>query len=137
MNSQSKSNGRQPEDTTGTQGWQEVTREEYIQLETCATDGIFEGKTRQYIVHIENSSESRPPFIVKEVKTAPELFQAICDVYPKFCHENLLMRVSDTRAGSPHRIFYGQELPVHTDSLYVQLILRRHGPLFASKIEKE
>jgi hypothetical protein len=137
MNSLSKSNGRQPEDTTGNQGWQEVTGEEYIQLEACATDGIFEGKTRQYIVHIENTSESRPPFIVKEVKTATELFQAICDVDPKLCHENILMRVSDTRTGSLHRVFYAQALPVHTDCLYVQLTLRRHGPLFGSKIEKD
>ena len=137
MNFLTESNGRQPQDATGNQGWQEAEREDSLQLETCAADGIFKGKTRQYIVHIENASDFRAAFVVKEVKTAAQLFQVICEKHPKLCHDNILMRVSDARMGTIHRVFYEQALPVHTESLYVQLALRKHGPLYGSKIEKD
>jgi hypothetical protein len=137
MNFLIDSNGPGSQDTTGNQRWQEEERQKCLQFQTRETDGGSHRKESQYIIHIENASESRPPFIVKEVKTATQLFQAICVLHPKFCHESILMRVSDTPAGSLHRVYYEKELPVHTDSLYIQLSLRKHTPMYGSKIEAQ
>ncbi len=135
MNFQTEQNGR-AQDTPGGQRWEEAQGQEHLQLEARETDGSPQGKARDYIVHIENASEYKAAFIIRKVKTAKELIEGICDTHPKLCHDSILMRVSDSRTGSMHRVFYEQELPQHTDTLYVQLLLRKHAPI-SGKIERK
>lgn len=137
MNSLIDSNGRYTENKTGDQGWQEAERQDSLQLQARETDGVSQREERDYVIHIENSSEFKSAFVVKKIKTKKELIQGICDRHPQLCHDSILMRVSDTRMGSIHRVFYEQQLPQHTDTLYVQLSLRKHTPLFQGKIEKQ
>lgn len=137
MNSLIDSNGPRPKDTTGNQRWQEEERQECLQFQTRETDGSSNGKASQYIIHIENASDIRSAFIVRQVKTVSELVQVICDKYPKLCHESIVMRVSDARTGSFHRVYYEKELPQHTDSLYIHLSLRKHTPMYGCKIEAQ
>lgn len=135
MNSLTETNGR-PQNTPRDQGWKEAQGQEHLQLKTCATNGSPERKARDYIVHIENANEYKSAFIIREVRTVSELLQAICDYHPSLCQESILMRVSDSRTGSMHRVFYEQELPLHTDTVYVPLSLRKH-PNMSSKIERK
>jgi hypothetical protein len=133
MNLQTDKNGR-PQDTPGDQGRKEAQRQDSLQLQACATDGISERKARDFIVHIENASDFKSAFIIRQVKTVPQLVQGIYDWHPKLCHESILMRVSDTRTGSMHRVYYEKDLPHHTDTVYVYLSLRKHTNM-GSKIE--
>jgi hypothetical protein len=133
MNNLTEENGR-PQDTPGDQGWKEAQRQDSLQLQACATDGSSERKARDYIVHIENASDFKAAFIIRQVKTVPQLVQGICDWHPQLCHESILMRVSDSRTGSMHRVFYEKELPSHTDTVYVYLSLRKHT-IMGGKIE--
>ncbi len=135
MNYQTEQNGR-AQDTPGDQGWEEKQGQEHLQLQTRTTDGGSQGKARDFIVHIENASEFKAAFIIRKVKTTKELIQGICDWHPKLCHDSILMRVSDSRTGSMHRVFYEQDLPQHTDTVYVQLVLRKHTGI-DGKIERK
>ena len=137
MSSLIHSNGPTTEDTTGDQGWEEAQRENRLQLQACEAERGATRQKREYIVYIENASNIRGAFIVKQVSTVNELFQGIYERYPKLSHEAIVMRVSDSRTGSMHRIFYEQELPQHTDCLYVQLSLRKHTSMAGGKIEKQ
>lgn len=137
MNALPQTNGPRSEDPTGNQACQETERAINLQLQARKTDGSFTREKRDYIVHIENASDFRAAFIVQKVGTAQELFEGICDRHPKLCHPSIAMRVSDSRTGSLNRVFYEQQLPQHTDSLYVQLVLRKHTPICVSKIEKQ
>lgn len=132
-----ETNGPRTQDTAGNQGWQEAERQVGLQFQAYKTDGELAREARQYIVHIENASDYRAAFVVREVVTPQELFQAICERYPKLCHDSIAMRVSDSRMGSLHRIFYEQQLPIHTESLYVQLCLKKHTPFYKGKIETQ
>lgn len=137
MNSLIGSNGRYTENKTGDQGWQEAERQDSLQLQARETNGVSQREERDYVIHIENSSQFKSAFVVKKIKTKEELIQGICDRHPQLCHDSILMRVSDTRTGSFDRVFYEQKLPQHTDTLYVQLSLRKHTPVFQGKIEKQ
>lgn len=129
MNFLIDSNGPGSQDTTGNQRWQKEEREKCLQFQTCEKDGGSDRKERQYIIHIENASDMRSAFIVRQVTTAKELFQLIWDKYPKLRHESILMRVSDARTGSLDRVYYEKELPEHTECLYIHLSLRKHTPV--------
>lgn len=126
-------NGRPPQNTPGEQGLQKEQGQEHLQQQARETDGGSERKARDYIVTIENGNSIHKPFVVSQVKTAKELFEKVCDWYPSLCHESILMRVSDTRMGSMHRVFYEQQLPIHTDCLYVRLYLQKHPPFYGGK----
>ena len=130
-----ETNGSRTKDTSGNEGWQEAERQDGLQLQARATDGELAREARQYIVHIENASDYRAAFVVRQVITPQELFQAICERHPTLCHDSIEMRVSDSRMGSLHRIFYEKQLPIHTESLYVQLCLKKHVPFYKGKIE--
>jgi hypothetical protein len=134
MNFQTDKNGRPP-NTPGDQGWKEAQRQVNLQQQACATDGISQRKARDYIVHIENASDFKSAFIVRQVSTSKELIQGVCDWHPKLSHESIVMRVSDARTGSMHRVFYEKDLPHHTDTVYVYLSLRKHSTM-GSKIEQ-
>lgn len=137
MNSLTYQNGRHTENKTGEQRWEEAQRQDGLQLEACETDGGAPRQKRDYIVTVENASEFKRPFVVQEISTAKELFEKLCSDYPGLCHPSIVLRVSDSRMGSLHRVFYEQELPRHTDSLFVHLSLRKHTPFYGSKIEKQ
>jgi hypothetical protein len=127
MSFQTGENGR-AQDTPGDQGWKEAEGQGHLQLKTCPTDGGVEREKRSYIVHIENASDFKSAFVVEKVSTVNELIQAICDRHPALCHHSILMQVSDSRAGTMHRVFYKNELPSEKDTLYVKLVLRKHTP---------
>ena len=133
MSSQIYENGRPTENTSRAEGFQAEQRQDNLQQQAREADGSSTRKARDYIVSIENGNSCHKPFVVKEVKTAKEVFEQVCDWYPSLCHPSILMRVSDTRVGSMHRVFYEQELPVHTDSLYIHLYLRKHTPFYGGK----
>jgi hypothetical protein len=137
MNTLNDKNGQRTENKTGEQGWEEAERQDSLQLQTREADGSSPRQKRDYIVHIENANQFKHPFVVKEIATAKELFEKLCDEHPGLCHHSILLRVSDSRMGSLHRVFYEKELPQDTDCLYIQLYLRKHTPFYGSKIEKQ
>jgi hypothetical protein len=137
MNTLKDGTGRHTENQAGEQGWEETERQDSLQLQTRETDGSSPRQKRDYIVTVENASQFKHPFVIKEIATAKELFEKLCDEYPGLSHSSILLRVSDSRMGSLHRVFYEQELPQHTDCLYIQLYLRKHTPFYGSKIEKQ
>jgi hypothetical protein len=130
-------NGRYTENKTGEQGWQEAERQDCLQRKACETDGGSPREKRDYIVTIENASQFKHAFIIKQVSTAKELFEKVCDLHLGLCHDSIVMRVSDSRIGSLHRVYYEQDLPKHTDSLFIHLSLRKHTPFYGCKIEKQ
>jgi hypothetical protein len=129
MNSLIAENGRQPKDTSGAEGRQEEQGQEHLQLQARSPNGVPPREKRDFIVRIENSTKYERSFIIKEVGTAEELFDKICDYLPYTRDDSVGLRVSDTRMGTMHRVFYEDKLPMDKDSLFVSLYLKRHPPL--------
>lgn len=126
-------NGLSTSHKTGTQG-QEDKDTLCLQQQTHQDAGGSAIKKDRYVT-IENSNLSPRSFLIKEVGTVSELIQKLCDLIPPQKSDAIGLRVSNTRAWSPNRDYYVEELPADVFELYVSLYLKRHPPLPPLKIE--
>jgi hypothetical protein len=121
----SELNGQPTKDPSGEEGRQEAQGPGNLQQQACADAGISSRK-RDRIVYIENASNSRAPFIVKEVGTVAELIEGVCDRYPDICIQSIGMKVSSSRLGTIGRKMFTEQIPYEYDTLYISLYLLKH-----------
>jgi len=128
-------NGQRTQDTSGTEGRQEAQGQEYLQREARADAG---GQTscRDRIVYVENSSNVRGAFIIKEVRVVKDLIQKVCDKFPAICLDSIGMHISNARQGTIQRKLFTDEILYEYDTLYITLFLRKHPSFSESKIEQ-
>lgn len=129
MSSEPVPNGQPAANTSGKEGGKEEQRQDDLQLQTCASDGGSARKAKDYIIYIENSHHTIPPFVVQEISTVEELLQKLSYKYPNMCNDTIGLRVYDKKIGSMNRVSYFETLPLDVDSLYLSLYLKRHPPL--------
>jgi hypothetical protein len=132
MSSLTPENGRSPENTPRTEGSKEEQGQGHLQLQTCEADGGSPREKRDYIIYIENSHKHIQPFLLQEIGTVEELTQKLCEKFPQFGNGSLGLRICDKQMGCMNRAVYTEMLPIHVDTLYISLYLKRHPPLHVS-----
>lgn len=125
----SVSYGQSAPNSYGEEGWKEEQRQDDLQRQACAYAGGAVLEKRDRYVYLENSSNLREPFPIKEVATVSELFAKIRERIPQLNNRDLGLRVSATRMGSMQRVYLTDNLPYDAFFLYVSLYLVRHPPL--------
>ena len=121
----SELNGQPTPNTSREEGRQEAEGKGNLQQQTCADTGGSPRK-RDRIVYIENSANSRGPFVVEEVGTVDELIRGVCEKYPDICIASIGMDVSPSRYGTIKIKVLKHEIPYEHDTLYIRLYLRKH-----------
>lgn len=121
----SETNGQSAQDASGDEGRKEAQGQEHLQQQACAADGGAARK-RDRIIYVENSSNVRDPFVLKEVATVDELTSAFCDRFPAICIDAIGLKISDARAGTIQRRTFTDKLPYDADTLYITLYLKKH-----------
>ncbi len=122
----SEQNGYTTQDPSGNEGGQEAEGQSHCLQQQARADAGGSSRKRDRIVYIENSSNCRGVFIVKEVGTVEELIQGVCNKYPDICITSIGMDVSPSRYGSIRRKVLKDEIPYEHDTLYIRLYLKKH-----------
>jgi hypothetical protein len=122
----SEQNGQYTQDPPGNEGRQEAEGQPYrLQQQACADAGGSPRK-RGRIVYIENSSNTRSPFVVQEVGTVDELIQGVCLRFPEICITSIGMEVSSSPYGTIGRKVLTDEIAYEHETLYIRLYLKKH-----------
>lgn len=124
-----------PQDANGEEGWEAAGNT--LQCQTRKTDGTATGAKGCYIVTVENSSNSKP-FVVHGVQTADEVRQAVYEYHDKLPNHYVRLDLYDARMGTFNRQPIQNQLPSHTEDLYVRLTLIKHPAIpISAKIERQ
>ena len=117
------SNGLSTQDTSRNEGTGQ-TRQVSLQCEAHTADGGPRPKDRY--ISIENSTQTVPSFLVKEVNNVADLIEKIRDHIPALMSPTIGLRISDSRGGTTHRRYFKDFLPEDAEFLYVSLFLNKH-----------
>ena len=128
------SNGLSTKNSSREERWQETERHAPLQQQACKDSGVSSSK-KDRIIYIENSSNVRQPFLIREVSTVEELLLKLYQKYPELLSEYLELRIYPSRFGTMQRKEIKNELPLTQEDLYIYLSLRKHPPMHMNKIE--